>query len=126
MGRKRKRVKKIVKKFYDEVFKVEVTFLNGHKPEDVNKWFEKNNIEKDDDIDIVYDNGGLWKTEGHGLILWVKEFADYYVITHEAVHLVYEIMNNKGIPINRENDEVVSYMVEYWVRTLWRHVSKYD
>ena len=42
---------------------------------------------------------------------------------HEAVHVAAWVMDSRGVPVTRENDEVVAYIVEWVVRHGWTQIN---
>lgn len=122
-----KKRNKLCKKFYEPLFKVEVWLLTGYEPVEIEKWFKSRKIERDDQIDISEDIGGYWRIPENSKyphIVWVRKFDNYYTLTHELVHLALAIMKNKGIPVDLANEEMIAYLVEYYVKTFWREISK--
>lgn len=70
-------------------------------------------------------------------IIWLEKF-DWSVksqglLTHELSHFIFQLMEDNGIPISKENDEVFAYLMSYYVTNLFwklrvlnpRH-KKYD
>lgn len=56
--------------------------------------------------------------------IWINGKDNYYTLTHECLHLVKGVCEALSIPFDKDNDELVAYYQEYWVRRLWRVVSK--
>lgn len=119
-------IKKLVKHFYEPVYKTELWFLAGYTHEQFIGWLKKRNL-KPPKVDISQDLGGFDEFESGGKyprVLWIKKYGDYYTMVHEIIHLVLAVMYNKGVPIRKENEEVVAYLTEYWSKQLWRTMSK--
>ena len=47
-------------------------------------------------------------------IMWAHDKLDFQTLCHECVHVVIHIMNEKGLPIEYENDEGMAYMMDFW------------
>ena len=57
---------------------------------------------------------------------WYKEDKiDYDSMIHETVHLVRRIFDKKGIPFNSNNDEMIAYYQNYWIKKFWDKMSKF-
>ena len=54
-----------------------------------------------------------------GFLIWVKEPGMYHTMVHECIHLVNKIFQYHGIPFNSENDEIIAYYQNYWVKKFW-------
>jgi len=76
------------------------------------------------DIEKYDDKGNLY-FKSRKLLVWIQDEDDYYAIVHETVHLVKRIFEIMGIPFNEENDEMIAYYQNYWVRTFWHKMSKF-
>lgn len=59
------------------------------------------------------------------LLVWIKENEDYHGMVHETVHLVKRIFEIMGIPFNDNNDEIIAYYQNYWVRKFWHKMGKF-
>jgi hypothetical protein len=114
--------KKLFKKFNCDVFTNAVWLLAGYTPEEYKKFLDKKGLPLENDI--KYDRGGTSRFNGGLITVWIKKFDDYYTLTHEVVHASTFIMENKGIPTGKDNDEVLAYLVEYWTRKFWKAISK--
>lgn len=67
------------------------------------------------------------------LVLAVKNFKDVMkddmpyavnLITHECLHAATAIMDNRGIPVNLENDEVTAYIQSYIVQKIMEQLEE--
>ena len=69
------------------------------------------------DISFEEDNsdGLSFDFEGYQLI-WVAQNAPKHVVIHECLHAVLNICTSRGI--DRNDDEVLCYMLEYLVKNL--------
>jgi hypothetical protein len=57
--------------------------------------------------------------------VWVKDKTDYHSMVHETLHLVSNILNKKQIPFNSDNQELIAYYQNYWVRKFWNKMCKF-
>ena len=59
-----------------------------------------------------------------GFLVWVNRSDNYYTMVHECLHLVNMIFKFHGIPFTSDNDEIIAYYQNYWVRKFWNKMSK--
>jgi len=71
-----------------------------------------------------YDKNGELCFQTRRLLVWVETKNDWDAMVHETVHLVKRIFEIMGIPFTPENDEIIAYYQNYWVRTFWHKMSK--
>lgn len=66
------------------------------------------------------------KTDGtiKYFLVWINNNQDYNGMVHETIHLVKKIFEVTNIPFNAENEEIIAYYQNYWVRTFWNKMSK--
>jgi len=60
-----------------------------------------------------------------GLVVWIKDKIDYLSMVHETLHLVKRIFKIKNIPFDSDNDEIIAYYQNYWVRKFWNKMGKF-
>jgi len=58
-------------------------------------------------------------------LVWVAEPTDYNSMVHETVHLVKRIFQAVNVPFNSDNDEIIAYYQNYWVRKFWNKMSEF-
>lgn len=65
-------------------------------------------------------HGSMSTLHNGGVTSYVMVICDRNrrVITHESIHCVHHIMDEKGIPINLDNTEVMAYMTDYMVESV--------
>lgn len=62
-----------------------------------------------------------------GFLIWLRNFSPKRVenlgtVAHEINHLTFSILESKGIPIRKENDEVFCYVHDFYLRSfLYNH-----
>lgn len=115
-------------KLYEPVFTADVTFIYGGSVDDLTNWYKKKKIVSDQDpkllgyVELV-DYTKKDKTIERSYIIRIEE-NDFYTLSHECIHLVRHILDDRGIPFRPENDEVVAYYHTYWLKRLWRLTNK--
>lgn len=57
-------------------------------------------------------------------LVWVEKPDSYYDMVHETLHLTKRIFELVGVPFDKDNDEIIAYYQNYWVRTFWHKMSK--
>ena len=55
-----------------------------------------------------------------GLIIWVSNKEE---LVHEISHLVFELMRIKGIPINKDTEEVFTHLHNYYLQSIKRIIK---
>ncbi len=120
-----KKIKRLRKLFRNSIYKTEVWLVAGYSSEEMIDWFKKKFPNEEFSKPWNEDTGGSWtRGDGKSPIIWIKKYNDFYTLVHESVHLVTYIMDRKGIPISRENDETMAYLLEFYTREFWREISK--
>ena len=109
--------------YRDPVFQVDVHLRTGSR-----KKVEKfcNNLNIND-----YNAAGCWtmeivKKDGRqsAYLIWLRDKTNYYHLAHEALHLVKMIFKDRGIEFTSDNDEMIAYYQEYWLRRFWGSISR--
>ena len=49
--------------------------------------------------------------------------VDINVIAHEAAHVTFMMMDNKGLPNTEDNEEVFCYLIRYIVEKVLKYVK---
>ena len=111
--------------FVCPIFKVDVCLnlgeINKEKPP---KIFNAEYIPKEDSLaecTIITNDNGV-ELAYH---VWIKDKTDYHSMVHETVHLVEYILKKKNIPFSSENQELIAYYQNYWVRKFWNKMGKF-
>ena len=108
-------------KFICPIFRIEVILILGDKKQLVNIVGNYEPKEHHNAECILKKDGNLVT----GIFVWVEERDDYFSIVHETIHLariVFQVMN---IPFNSDNEEIIAYYQNYWVRKFWNKMSKF-
>lgn len=50
------------------------------------------------------------------LFLWSKDIP---VLAHEVLHIITRLCDSRWIPIRLENDEVMAYLMSWYMRVIW-------
>ncbi len=61
-------------------------------------------------------------------IIWVKNF-DWSVrsqatLAHELIHFVWSVLEDKQIPVSRDNEETFAYYFDYFYTEIWWKLRK--
>lgn len=64
-----------------------------------------------DDTDLV-SRGRQYHMKGGGSVIWLKPGEHNKYLVHEVVHAAAWLFQAKGIPLSRENDEILAYTIE--------------
>ncbi len=57
-------------------------------------------------------------------MVWIGGSRDWKAMTHEAAHLVFRILDVRGVKYDSNNDETWCYMQEYFVNKFWQIMCK--
>lgn len=112
-----------VKEFYEPVFKTNLIFIADAEPEQVERYIKKR-FPNEDDISCRGFDGLAFRCDKDELkyyIIWMRDSEKYYTLTHECLHLVEWRFNDLGV---KYESEQVCYYHEYWVKVLWREISR--
>ena len=73
--------------------------------------------------------GGCWKiTDKKGLesfLIWLDGFDQYHNMVHETLHLTAQMFKEYGVLFSADNEEMIAYYQNYWVRKFWNKMSKF-
>lgn len=109
-------------KFMCPIFEIEIILYLGDKKQ-IKEYSLDYNVMKNSLAEcLLYsdeDNNPL------GLVIWIKNKTDYHSMVHETLHLVRRIFEIKGIPFDSDNDEIIAYYQNYWVRKFWNKMGKF-
>lgn len=125
----RKKVGKPTKLRYkvikEPVFFCVVHVFLGGTYEEYRKKLEKLKIKHPDTVREAFNGGNDVLISGEtGLsdqtdrFIWIKDQKDLSTIHHECIHLALQIMESKGVPTNKLNEEVIAYYSEFWFNTI--------
>lgn len=55
-------------------------------------------------------------------LVWVNDKKDWKTMVHEAAHVVFRILDRRGVKYTSENDETWCYLHEYFVSKFWHEM----
>ncbi len=64
------------------------------------------------------------KTKGTSWLVWVKSCRDWKIMVHEAAHLTFRVLNNRGVGYSGGNDETWCYLQEFFIKEFWQVMTK--
>lgn len=64
---------------------------------------------------IGREDGLMFPIHGGGSVIWLKKY-DLFVLVHELIHAVTNIMYEKNMLITKGSEEVLTYTVEYLLK----------
>lgn len=105
-----------VKTIYDDVFRSRATVIYECTILELNKQLKKIGAENVEDEG--QDGVCLKDKYGELSIIWLRDIKDINSVAHETYHLVMDILDKRGIPIIKENDEVGAYLLGYYVEKI--------
>lgn len=115
----------MIKRFYDPVFSATVILATG-KWENIKVrgfvFLQEDGKTTSGGVSIIdkEKDGQVWKE----YLVHVEDKGDFYTLSHEVVHLVRWIFTDRGILFDNTNDETIAYYHTYWLKKLWRAMSK--
>jgi uncharacterized membrane protein len=115
------------KEFYDEVYFTTLYFYWGCTRDEVKRHIDRKlNIDlKSDFDDLFHAESWVFTLDRHNYyVVWVENKKNFYGLVHEITHTIFKVFNDRGIPICYENQETFAYYHEYWLRRLWKEMSK--
>ncbi len=77
------------------------------------KWDE---LEKSQALCICFSN----RDGKTARIIWTEKNKKES-IAHELVHLVFDILDERGIPVSKENEETFAYLYEFYFKEVMKH-----
>lgn len=117
------------KRFFDDIFRAEVFFYWSCSLDKCHEHIGKKLKTNFREWKIDDRLGGQFfvlttTNEPPIYVVWLLRKKDYYTLTHEVVHLASRILKDRSIDIRDSNQEVLAYYQEYWVKILWKAISK--
>lgn len=112
---------------FDPVYRVVLSVIIDRDPESSNRWLDDAgytgersdpNTKEGQFYALTNDN---MKDGGASQFIWLRK-KDLNTLSHELLHFVMYVFNDKNVPIRYENDETFAYYFEYWfnrVRKEW-------
>lgn len=112
------------KLIFDKVFRSEVLFYVCENGEKVISHIKKK-------YNVIWDSPGFdgykgtcvelfdKKTKITTWLIWVSDKKDWKSMVHETSHLVFRILDKRGVKYSSDNDETFCYLHEYFVSEFW-------
>ena len=109
-------------KFECPLTQIPVTLILGRKDQ-LRKIVSDNVSDNchDAEVCVLSDKNDIVK----GILVWILDSTAFYSMVHETVHLVQDIFEITGIPFDANNQEIIAYYQNFWVRKFWNKMSKF-
>lgn len=114
--------------FRNRTFQFEFDLFIGERAKMISYWKRKLKWPDLEDPNSPFDNGSYFNLENEKQgrryrVIWLEKFdwsvRDQGLLVHEMLHLVLAVFNDKGIPINKDNEESMTYTLEWCVETVF-------
>jgi hypothetical protein len=107
------------KVFCEQIFDIKVFLILEKDFSKVRKYLEKRGHIFDGDLNDA--EGIVSSLEGiNEWYIWFKKPIVRKTIIHECTHLTRQILNYNGIDFSDDQDEVLSYYMEYWTELFFK------
>lgn len=109
-------------KIEDPIYRAHLSLLIGDIKE-IKKYLLRCDFpqEKVDEISPSSNGRFMFHNEIHVIIM--KEY-NIYTLIHEIIHVAFAVMYGRGIPINYNNDETITYYVEMVLKNSLKKLGK--
>lgn len=112
---------------YDAIYKQNILFLFGDFEDSVKYAKEQSRIILKTKSKVLF-SGRTWEVDSYGIVIWCEKEPTKHgweaVLAHEILHAALYTMNNKGIEINANNSEPITYYVEFLTRKVYELLRK--
>jgi len=78
-----------------------------------------------------YNNGCFFKAEADEseyYFIWIekphKDSYTYSLVAHEIVHFLFQLFDDRGINIDKENDETFAYHLQFYLKEIFEKIYK--
>lgn len=124
----------IHKSFKEPIFSAKVVLLSNCSAQEAGEFLEKRFRFDRGAMNFLHGCDGVTfdvsdrKSNGDVYIsfaIWVEKPEDYSVVAHECLHLAGKILDTRGVPVSKKNDEVLAYYQGYWIEKFWKFLSRY-
>lgn len=122
------------KVFHDQVYGESVFLIINETPTDISRWLQKK-FGIEDTLEELSNSEGLYlrlePKEGKGyhwirVVLiknWTNHYRDYAVLSHETLHLVFNIFSDRGVSVYKDDmNEQATYYLEFWMKQFLRQI----
>ena len=103
----------------DPIYRAHLSLFIGNK-EEIKKHLIKVGIPEEK---INHINTGKFLFNDNQSIIILPKYNKYTLI-HEVIHYAFAVMYGRGIPINYENDETITYYVEMTLKNIDKGLLK--
>lgn len=111
----------MIYKFICPLFRIDIRLVLGDKKQIKHLTDPSNNDSFNASIDVVEKANGTLDY----FLVWVEDLTGYNAMVHETLHLTKRIFNLVGVPFASDNDEIIAYYQNYWVRQFWHKMSNH-
>lgn len=117
--------------FRCETYSANIIFYCDCSPLQIKKHMAKkyciDNVDCEN-ADVGFTNNYLPEEDNASIryVVWIRHNDDIATLVHECIHLAFRILEDRGIKVNIENDEVLAYYHSYLFKTLWNEMVIYS
>jgi len=112
---------------FDEVYRVALNVVICSDTTEWDRWLDDIKFDKSERLDHTKVDGIYYRllpehcngSNGNLIMIKTKNFP---VLIHEISHLIFQVFDEKGVPLRLENDEAFAYYLEFWfnkIRKAW-------
>lgn len=102
----------MIKKIKVEIYNSDLTVLIENNAKIAHKWIEKNNGE----IPPKYAVGACYTPKNGCPFIWIKSLKNIPHLCHEITHACYGILENRGVTVDAENHEALTYLQTFLLK----------
>ena len=116
----------LFRRLHCALYNAHVLYYAGYPQKDfIEHLSKKYNIDIEDDYsDCLGVTMQANTNERTYYILWVKHLDDTQTLVHETLHLIYKILDDRGIVLGNNNNETVAYYLSFWFQKLYTLMLK--
>ncbi len=97
-------------KIYIEIYDTELIVYV-----DRNKFRRKSKVKDNNFVGYTIDSD-------EGILMYLPESYNEFVLAHECIHASWYILDNRGIELDWDNHESLTYLVEYLMKLIKKEV----
>ena len=108
----------MIKVIHEDVYETKTIFVYNCSVEEANKVFKKYKCKEiPNTVDGNYEAANIYEK-----LIYISDIKNINVLVHEVMHLVFNILTERGIYLNygeeQINDEPFTYLVGYYFKSL--------
>lgn len=112
---------------YDPVFRSEVLFYSCKNFKEVVAHAKLKHKVDISDSNVDGNMGMCWEqiddeTKITFWVIWIRDKKDWKTMVHEAAHVVFRILDARGVKYNSGNDETWCYLHEFFIAKFWHEM----